>query len=49
MDVEDVMLPISKRQAPVLLRVSCSSRNEPRQTLPKLPLSAMAVASFGKP
>ena len=38
------MLMIDSGQVPELLIVSSSSANEPRQTSPKLPPSAMAVA-----
>ena len=41
------MLKIESGQVPELLIVSSSSANEPRQTLPKLPALAIAVASRG--
>ena len=43
------MLKIDSGHVPVLLIVSSSSANEPRQALPKLPLFAMAVASVAVP
>src|SRR5690349_24742521 len=41
------MLEISSGHAPELLSVSSSSTNEPRQTFPKVPESAIAVTSSG--
>src|SRR5688572_18591504 len=46
---EEVMLDIERGQEPALLIVSFSSTKEPRQTLPILPLSAMAVTRDGVP
>src|SRR4051794_19506311 len=43
------MLDISSGHVPELLIVSSSSTNEPRQTFPKLPELAIAVASSGAP
>jgi len=43
------MLDISSAHVPELLIVSSSSTNEPRQTFPKLPELAIAVASSGAP
>src|SRR6185312_4045644 len=47
--VDDVMLRIDSGQDPALLIVSGLSANEPRQTLPKLPASAIAVATLPVP
>ena len=41
------MLNILSMPEPLLLIVSISSTNEPRQTSPKNPLSAIAVATSG--
>ncbi len=43
------MLVMESGQVPELLMVSSSSTNEPRQTLPKLPLLAMAVTTAPVP
>ncbi len=46
---DETMLLMDNWQEPVLLSVSCPSRNAPRHTLPNAPWSAMAVASFATP
>src|SRR5215469_518242 len=43
------MLLTDRSQVPLLLIVNGKSLNEPTQTLPKLPLSAMTVAIAGTP
>src|SRR6266446_706718 len=42
---DEVMLKIRSGPQPLLLMVNSSSANEPTQTFPKLPASAMAVAT----
>ena len=46
---DELMAVTSSGQVPLLLIVSSSSLNEPTHTLPKSPLSAIAVTSVGVP
>src|SRR6202034_813362 len=44
---EDVTFQIVSAHLPLLFKIRFSSLNEPLQAFPKLPVSAMARASFG--